>query len=160
MHSKITLDGTDARILAALDADPQASVLGLSRTLGLARNTVHARLRRLEASGALGPVTRRVRPSALGYPLVAFIEIEISQGVMRDAYSQITEIPEVVEAHATTGSADLLIKLLARDTADLHRITNLLLDIPGVQRTSTSVSLDEVLPPRLAPLLDRIVTDA
>lgn len=157
MSSRVTLDSTDARILTALDDDPHASVLGLSRALGLARNTVHARLRRLEAGDALGPVSRRVRPSALGYPLVAFIEIEISQGLMRDAYGAISAIPEVVEAHATTGSADLLIKILARDTADLHRITNLLLDIPGVQRTSTAVSLDEVLPPRLAPLLDRLV---
>lgn len=155
--SSITLDATDARILAALDEDPQATVLGLSRSLGLARNTVHARLRRLEAGNALGPVTRRVRPSALGYPLVAFMEIEISQPSMRDAYGAIAGLPEVVEAHATTGSADLLIKVLARDTADLHRITHLLLDIPGVQRTSTSVSLDEVIPPRHAPLLERII---
>ncbi len=156
MTSQIRLDATDARILAALDADPHATVLGLSRALGLARNTVHARLRRLESGDALGPVTRRVRPSALGYPLVAFIEIEISQGTMRDAYSAIAAIPEVVEAHATTGGADLLIKILARDTADLHRLTNMLLDIPGVQRTNTAVSLDEVIPPRLAPLLDRL----
>ncbi|WP_224763420.1 Lrp/AsnC family transcriptional regulator [Salinibacterium sp. ZJ70] len=156
MTSQIILDATDARILAALDDDPHATVLGLSRSLGLARNTVHARLRRLESGDALGPVTRRVRPSALGYPLVAFIEIEISQGTMRDAYSAIGAIPEVVEAHATTGGADLLIKVLARDTADLHRLTNMLLDIPGVQRTNTAVSLDEVIPPRLAPLLDRL----
>lgn len=156
MSSQIILDATDARILAALDDDPHATVLGLSRALGLARNTVHARLRRLESGDALGPVTRRVRPSALGYPLVAFIEIEISQGMMRDAHSAISAIPEVVEAHATTGGADLLIKVLARDTADLHRLTNMLLDIPGVQRTNTAVSLDEVIPPRLAPLLDRL----
>ncbi len=60
------LDATDARILSALDDDPAATALALSRTLGLARNTVHARLRRLESGGALGPVSRRIRPSALG----------------------------------------------------------------------------------------------
>ncbi len=150
------IDSTDARILAALDDDPSASILGLARTLGIARNTVHARLRRLEADGALGPMSRRVRPSALGYPLVAFIEIEISQVALRDVYATLAGIPEVIEAHSTTGAADLLLKVVARDTADLHRITNQLLDTTGVQRTNTAVSLDEVLPPRLAPLLARI----
>ncbi|RQP11589.1 MAG: Lrp/AsnC family transcriptional regulator [Microbacteriaceae bacterium] len=155
MTNATPIDATDARILRALDDDPSATALALSRTLGLARNTVHARLRRLEGGGALGPVSRRVRPSALGYPLVAFIEIAISQGTLREAYGALAEIPEIVEMHATTGAADLHAKVVARDTADLHRITTMLLEIEGVQRTSTSVSLEEVVPPRLAPLLAR-----
>lgn len=155
MTNMTPLDATDARILSALDDDPAATALALSRTLGLARNTVHARLRRLESGGALGPVSRRIRPSALGYPLVAFIEIAISQGTLREAYGALGDIPEIVEMHATTGAADLLAKVVARDTADLHRITTLLLEIEGVQRTSTAVSLDEVVPPRMAPLLAR-----
>lgn len=155
MPTTSPIDATDARILAALDEDPTASALALSRTLGLARNTVHARLRRLEAGGALGPVSRRARPSALGYPLVAFIEIAISQATLHEAYGALAAIPEIVEMHATTGAADLLAKVVARDTADLHRITTLLLEIEGVQRTSTAVSLEEVVPPRMAPLLAR-----
>ncbi len=153
MTSVTSLDATDARILAALDDDPTASALALSRTLGLARNTVHARLKRLESGGALGPASRRIRPSALGYPLVAFVEIAISQGTLREAYGVLGRIPEIVEMHATTGAADLLVKVVARDTADLHRITTLLLEIDGMQRTSTVVSLDEVIPPRMGPLL-------
>ena len=50
-----TLDSLDGRIILALDKDPEASALALSRTLGVARNTVHARLGRLERSGASAP---------------------------------------------------------------------------------------------------------
>ena len=39
-----TLDSLDGRIILALDKDPEASALALSRTLGVSRNTVHARL--------------------------------------------------------------------------------------------------------------------
>ena len=34
-----TLDSLDGRIILALDKDPEASALALSRTLGVARNT-------------------------------------------------------------------------------------------------------------------------
>ena len=51
------LDATDARLLQALGEDPRATVIALSQRLGLARNTVQARLARLESSGALAPST-------------------------------------------------------------------------------------------------------
>ncbi|MGW1272293.1 Lrp/AsnC ligand binding domain-containing protein [Streptomyces sp. NPDC002491] len=31
-------------------------------------------------------------------------------------------MPEVIEAHTTTGDADLMLRVVARDTVDLHRI--------------------------------------
>src|SRR3712207_7279339 len=66
------LDATDARLLQALGEDPRATVMALSQRLGLARNTVQARLARLESSGALAPFDHPVRPEALGYPLGAY----------------------------------------------------------------------------------------
>jgi len=64
-------------------------------------------------------------------------------------------LPEVIEMHATTGDADLLAKVVARDTAHLHEVTTSMLKIPGVQRSSTAISLAEHLPTRLRPLLVR-----
>ena len=46
MISMSLIDPLDARILLALDDDPAATILSLSRTLGVARNTVQARLKR------------------------------------------------------------------------------------------------------------------
>jgi DNA-binding Lrp family transcriptional regulator len=149
-----TLDATDARILLALDDDPQASTMALATRLGLARNTVHARLRRLEDDGTLGEHSRRVDTTALGRPLLAFMTLSVSQ---RDAQAEtaaaLAAIPEVVEVLATTGDADLLARVVAVDTADLYRITELVLAAPGVVRASTSIALVEVVPLRIAPLL-------
>jgi DNA-binding Lrp family transcriptional regulator len=64
-------------------------------------------------------------------------------------------VPEVVEIHATTGEADFLVKVVARGTEDLHRVTNAMLTIAGVQRTNTAISLVEAMPARLRPLLER-----
>lgn len=148
------IDPLDARILLALDDDPEATTLALSRRLGVARNTVHARLRRLTAH-ALRSFSHRIDPAALGYPLVAFVSLSISQAEGAAAAEGLMALPEVVEMHATTGDADVLAKVVARDTAHLHRVTTAMLKVPGVHRSSTAISLDEHLPTRLRPLLVR-----
>jgi DNA-binding Lrp family transcriptional regulator len=155
MTSMIDLDPLDARIMLALDEDPEATTLALARTLGVARNTVHARLQRIANAGLLKSPSRRLDPLALGYDLVAFVEMSISQVEAEDAITDLLAIPEIVEIHSTTGDADLLAKVLARSTADLYRITNDILRIRGVLRTSTAISLLEVLPLRLTKLLEQ-----
>jgi DNA-binding Lrp family transcriptional regulator len=65
-------------------------------------------------------------------------------------------IPEVIEVHATAGDADLMAKVVARGTSDLYRITNQILEIDGIQRTSTAISVLELMPPRFDGLLARL----
>jgi DNA-binding Lrp family transcriptional regulator len=154
-----TLDPLDAKIMLALDEDPDATTLSIARALGVARNTVHARLQRIERAGVLKSPSRRLDPGALGYDLVAFVELSISQAGTDEAVARLAEIPEIVEIHSTTGDADLLAKVLARDTADLYRVTKQMLATPGVIRTSTAVSLLEVLPLRMAKLLQAAAQD-
>jgi DNA-binding Lrp family transcriptional regulator len=149
-----TLDALDARLLLALDDNPNATILSLSRTLGVARNTVHARLARLDRQGSLREPSRRVDPAALGYSLVAFVSIALSQQAVHLAEAGLKELPEVVEIHSTTGDSDLLVKVVARSTEELHRITVAILAIEGVVRTSTAISLVELMPLRLSALLE------
>ncbi|WP_454853760.1 Lrp/AsnC family transcriptional regulator [Promicromonospora soli] len=159
MTNSYRLDALDARLLLALDDDPEASVVSLARTLGVARNTVHARQRRLEQSHALGDVSRRLAPEALGRGLTAFVEIALSQAEAPAAYAALADIPEVIEVHATTGDADLLARVVARDAADLRSVTAAITTAPGVQRTSTSVALEQVVPYRLSAMLQRLAGD-
>lgn len=148
------IDALDARLLLALDADPTATVVALAQRLGVARNTVQSRLRRLEASGALAEVTRRVSPEALGFRLTAFLSVSIRQGQHDEAMVNLRAIPQIIEIHMTTGDADLRVRVVARDTEDLYHVTNRIVEAPGVLRTSTSISLQEIMPLRLSGLLE------
>ena len=148
------MDRLDARILLALDDDPDATALALAQRLGIARNTLHARLLRLRSSGALREQSRRLDPAHLGRPLTAFVSVEVSQEAGERAGEALCAVPEVVEAHHLTGDADLLLKVVARDPADLHRLNGVLITVPGVVRISTAVSLHEQMPLRLRPLLE------
>ncbi|MCW0216330.1 MAG: Lrp/AsnC family transcriptional regulator [Pseudonocardia sp.] len=150
------LDSTDARILLALDEEPLATVVALSERLGLARNTVQTRIRRMEADGALSPSSVRVRHAAAGYPVLAFLTLAISQGDSDRTLAEVSEVPEVCEVHAITGDGDLLVRVVAKDNVDLHRITRELLHCSGVARTSTAISMVETVPMRMAPVLQRV----
>jgi len=153
------LDAVDARILLARDNSHDASLIELGNRLGLSRNTIHARLKRLREAHALGSPSAALSPASIGRPLLAFVTLSVSQQSIDSVYASITAIPEVVEAHTTTGNADLMLRVVARDTIDLHRITQSIQLASGVQRSSTSIATTEVITHRMSPLLQQLTVD-
>jgi DNA-binding Lrp family transcriptional regulator len=149
------VDATDARLLLALAEDPRASVMALSQRLGLARNTVQARLARLESNDVLAPLDRRIRPEALGYRLGADVTVTVVQRSLAEVSHALADIPEVIEVTGLSGVADLLVEVVARDADDLWRITEQLLAIEGVQRIDTALTMRRFVEHRLGPLLER-----
>jgi DNA-binding Lrp family transcriptional regulator len=66
------MDGIEGEFVGRLGSVTRPNVLELSRQLGIARNTVQARLERLQASGAVtgfGPI---VDLGAIGFGVLAF----------------------------------------------------------------------------------------
>ncbi|GAA4490403.1 Lrp/AsnC family transcriptional regulator [Microbacterium panaciterrae] len=151
-----SLDPIDARILLARDEANDTPLIETAARLGISRNTMHARLKRLRDGGVLDSPSTTVFPAALGRPVLAFVALSASQQDIDSVYASLSEIPEVIEAHTTTGDSDLFIRVVARDTADLHRVTQLIQLAPGVQRTSTSIATTQVVPRRMSPLLRRL----
>lgn len=151
----MAVDATDARLLLALAESPRASVLALAERLGVSRNTVAARLARLDERGVLGPFERRVDPAALGYPLTAFVSMQLVQQRLTEVADALDRVPEVVEVLGLSGEADLLCQVVARDADDLYRIAGALLAIDGVERTTTSLVMRRLVEHRLGPLLAR-----
>lgn len=152
----LDLDRTAARVLLALDEDALATTVALADRLGLARNTVQSRQRKIEMDGTLAPPSVRVRPERLGRPLLAFVTLEIGQTRDEGTLEEISAIPEVCEVHAITGNADLLVRVVARDSADLYRVMQSLLACTGVVRSNTALSMVELVPLRTAPMLKEI----
>jgi DNA-binding Lrp family transcriptional regulator len=131
-----------ATLLSPLGELTRPNVLELSRRLGVARNTVQARLDRLQASGVIigwGPV---VDLKAVGYGVLAFVTLEIAQGQEQAALAELTAIPEVLEIHKTTGPGDLICRVVARSNDHLHLVLEEVLAAPGVQRTTSSLALN------------------
>lgn len=149
------LDGTDLRLLLAMAANPRRTVVALAEKLNLSRNTVQARMASLEKKHVFFPFARRINPSTLGYPLMAFISVHVQQQKLQQLADSLAEIPEVLEAHGLTGQADLLVRVVSKDAEDLFRINGKILACDGVERTDTSLAMNEMVPFRVEPLLQR-----
>jgi DNA-binding Lrp family transcriptional regulator len=148
------IDGLDNRLLQALAASPRAGVLELARTLGVARGTVQARLDRLQTRGIVTSFGPQLDMAGLGYGVLAFTTLEIAQGRLRDVVDHLQAIPEVLEAHATSGTGDLHCRVVARTNAHLQEVINRILEVQGIDRSTTVIALSEQISYRVMPLVE------
>lgn len=149
-----SLDALDRALLRTVLREPRLGVLETSRRLRIARGTAQARLARLERERVIRDWAPTVDPLALGFAVTAFATLEVQQGGGHQAVADhLTSIPEVLEAHTTTGQGDLLCRIVARDHADLQRVLDELTASPLISRTATVISLTNEIPYRVVQLL-------
>lgn len=123
-------------------------MLQIAREVGVARNTAQAHLDRLMATGVITGFGPELDLRRVGYGVSAFVSLEIAQGRGPAVDDHLAAIPEVVEAYMTTGSADLLCRVVARDNDHLGQLIGRIVDLPGVTRTTTSLILATRIAPR------------
>jgi DNA-binding Lrp family transcriptional regulator len=156
VRKQIRIDQTDARMLLALAGQPRTTAIAVSRQTGLSRNTVQARLARLEQQGVLDSLERQIPPAVLGYPLTAYITTQVTQRQLDDVAAALASIPEVLQVDGVSGAIDLMVHVVAADTDDLYRVAGQVLAISGVERTNTALVMRELVGYRLTPLLHRV----
>jgi DNA-binding Lrp family transcriptional regulator len=147
------IDDLDARLIATLAEDPRMGLTEVARRLSVARGTVHARLDKLVARGVIRGFGPEVEPARIGYPILAFVSLEIAQGRLVEAVDWLRELPEVLEAHGSTGPLDLLCRVVARDPGHLQEVINRILQTPAVRRSTSSIAMSEQIGHRTGPLV-------
>ena len=156
------MDDLDVTLIHLFAERPRVGVLEASRRLGVARGTVQARLNRLVEAGVITGWGPDLDPRALGYPVTAFLTLEISQVSAEPSSAEgghelvarhLASIPEVLEAHTITGAGDMWCRVVARSNTDLQRVIDAVLSDPGILRSSTVIALAEQVPYRVRPLV-------
>jgi DNA-binding Lrp family transcriptional regulator len=147
------VDDLDGRLIEVFARHPRLGVLEASRRLGVARGTVQARLDRLAERGVITGWGPELSTAALGYPVTAFLTLEIRQGAGHEQVAgHLATIPEVIEAHTITGAGDMWARVVAASNADLQRVIDRVLSDPGIVRSSTVIALEEQVSYRVLPL--------
>jgi DNA-binding Lrp family transcriptional regulator len=147
------VDRLDARLIALLRDEPRIGLMEVARRLQVARGTVQARLAKLTERGVVRGFGPELDPHRMGFPLMAFVFLQITQGRLQDAVKVLDEVPEVLEATATSGPSDLLCRVVARDTEHLQDIVNRVLSNPAIRRSTSYIALSQQIPYRTGPLL-------
>lgn len=148
------MDDLDRRLIDLFAGEPRIGVLEASRRLSVARGTVQARLDRLVTSGVITGWGPDLSPEALGYPVTAFLTLEIRQqqsgrGGHDVIGAALAPIPEVLEACTITGPGDMWVRVVARSNTDLQRVIDRVLATPGIVRSSTVIALATQVPYRV-----------
>ncbi len=148
------MDELDVTLIRLFAAEPRIGVLEASRRLGVARGTVQSRLDKLVAGGVITGWGPDLDPASLGYPVTAFLTLEIRQVAGHGAIAEhLATIPEVLEAFTITGAGDMWCRVVARSNTDLQRVIDAVLAEPGIVRSSTVIALATQIPYRVLPLL-------
>ncbi|WP_233526057.1 Lrp/AsnC family transcriptional regulator [Actinomadura spongiicola] len=148
------IDELDGRLIELFTAEPRIGVLEASRRLKVARGTVQARLDRLARDGVIAGFGPEIDAAALGYAVTAFVTLQLRQAGGHDPVAaRLAQVPEVIEAHTITGPGDMLCRIVARSNTDLQRVIDVIVDVAGVERASSVISLATQIPYRTLPLV-------
>ena len=138
------VDELDRRIIALLQPDGRLPFAEIATRLDVSEGTVRQRYRRLVNGGML-QVVGVADPFKIGFSAMAMIgvNIAIDSGHGIDAVArQIAEFPEVSYVVMSTGTFDLLVEVIARNSEEFaHFLTERLHRVEGVTRTETFMLL-------------------
>lgn len=152
------LDSFDRRILDLLQRDAQTKVDVIADRVGLSASAVQRRIRKLKAEHVITGEVVVVNPKAAGNMMtfVAGVEIERENyealGRFREWVAQNDNIQQL---YYVTGSLDLVVIILARDTEHYDGISAEMMKAHRqIRRVTTHVVLKSLKTGLALPLLD------
>ena len=143
MEKNYLIDNLDRDILSILMKDAKVPYTEIAKRLVVSPGTIHVRMKRMERLGIVKGATLELDPARIGYDLTAFVGIYLIKGsVYNEVIDEINQIPEIVEAHYTTGEYSIFIKILCKNTDHLREVVGeKLQSLKGITRTETIISL-------------------
>jgi DNA-binding Lrp family transcriptional regulator len=150
------IDGVDAKILDRLQRDGRLSNAKLAAQLAMSETPCWRRLKHLEDSGVISGYQAVLNRRKLGLGLMAFVQLACTQHdehVTNEFQAAIQGSPNVLSCHNTTGEADYLLVVVAKDLDDYSRFVDTVLrKLPGVASIRSNLSLREVKSSNLLPV--------
>ena len=139
------VDDLDIAILSILLFDAKKPYAEVGKKLKVSGGTIHVRLRKLMESGIISGSNLEVNYRLLGYTIKAFLGVYLEKSsYYTAALEELRKIPEVVEAHYTSGSYSLFVKVICKDTEHLRKVVaEKISTVSGVTRTESFISMDE-----------------
>lgn len=136
------LDKIDHTLLEMLQENGRTKRNELAEATGLSVPAISERLRKLEGAGVIVGYHAVVDARKLGWDVTAIIEVIVdSSKHYRTFLARVEETPEIAECHAITGEGTHLLKVRARNTADLEKLLGQIQSWQGVVRTMSHVVL-------------------
>ena len=118
-----SLDEIDRKILLLLQGGGRMTNAALADAVGLTPTPMLQRMRRLEQSGVIKGYMAIVDPAKVGKPILAFVHVTLKGhglALHKKLLDIVEGLEEVIECHHIAGDEDFLLKVAARDIAELE----------------------------------------
>lgn len=138
------IDDLDRAILNHLLEDSRMAYTEIAKKLLVSPGTIHVRMGKMETAGIVERATLHLNSRLLGFDIVAFMGLHLSKaGTFDTVIPELKKIPEVIEAHYTTGVYGIFIKLICKNTDHMRDvIKEKIQPIEGIDKSETFISLD------------------
>jgi Lrp/AsnC family transcriptional regulator for asnA, asnC and gidA len=151
------IDELDKRILDIISKNARIPFKDVADECGVSRAAIHQRVQRLTDIGVISGSGYHINPKKLGFHTCTYVGLSLAKGSMyKEAIEELKKIPEIVEAHFTTGPYSVIVKLYARDNEHLMTLLNeRIQEIHGVMATETMISLDQSIKKELPVTIEQ-----
>ena len=145
MESNYQIDNIDRGILSELMINAKVPYTEIAKKLIVSAGTIHVRMKKMEEAGIVKNSRLHINYELLGFDMTAFLGIYLEKGsTYTDVIKQLNLIPEIVEAHYTTGVYSIFAKIRCKNTKHMRQILNEeIQSTKGIQRTETIISLEQ-----------------
>ena len=145
MEANYQIDNIDRSILSELMTNAKVPYTEIAKKLIVSAGTIHVRMKKMEEAGIVKNSRLHINYELLGFDMTAFLGIYLEKGsTYKDVIQQLNLIPEIVEAHYTTGVYSIFAKIRCKNTKHMRQILNEeIQSIKGIQRTETIISLEQ-----------------
>lgn len=144
------MDLFDRHILSELQINSNRPIVDIAATVNLSLSACHRRIKNLEENGVIAGYAARLNKKALGLEMDVFVEISLisqSQESLEAFEKAVITYSEILECHLTTGNADYIIRVAAKDVTDFDRIhRHCLAKLPHVASMRSTFTLRSIKP--------------
>ncbi len=167
--TKLTLDKTDRKILAILQADGRLSNQDVAERVNLSPSPCLRRIKRLEEAGVIRQYVALLDPGKIGLGLLAYVNVRLekhsdvppkgnarsgSASPRTDFSVSVGNWPEVVACYAMTGEMDFILRVHVEDMEHFSRfMMETLLKHPAVLDVKSSFALQRIKDTTALPLV-------
>lgn len=158
------LDKVDVAMADHLQQDGRLSNAKLAERLSLSEASCWRRQKRLEEWGVVEGYQAVLNRRKLGAGVLAFVQIactQHSEEVTMEFERLIQGCSRILSCHNTTGEADFLLQVVARDLDDYSRfVDKVLRKLPGVSSIRSNISLREMKATHRLPIAELLMFTA
>lgn len=139
------MDAIDLKIITILQKNARIPLKLLAEKVFLSSPATAARIEKLERDGILESYTANVNLKKAGFPIIAFVQLDLDPKLKPTFYPYVQAHPNVLECNCVTGRYSQLIKVAFETTEALDAFVG---ELNNFGHTETQIAFSTPQQPR------------